>query len=104
MLRDLTGQTFGRLTVIERVQDHITKGGKHLVQWLCKCECGNHAVVLSANLKNGITKSCGCVRLESSRKKMLKIRETFELEDLCGRTINGFDVVGKSNPYKDPKY
>lgn len=104
MLRDLTGQTFGRLTVIERVQDHITKGGKHLVQWLCKCECGNHAVVLSANLKNGITKSCGCVRLESSRKKMLKIRETFELEDLCGRTINGFDVVGKSKPYKDPKY
>lgn len=103
-VRDLRGQTFGRLVVIERTQDHITKSGKHMVQWLCKCSCGKLSVVLSSNLKSGITQSCGCVRRESSVKKMAKMREGFVLEDLTGQTIYGYEIIGKSQPYKDPKY
>lgn len=59
-LIDLTGQTFGRLTVVERAGR--TKSNNAL--WKCKCECGNEIVVRSTTLRNGETKSCGCFRRE----------------------------------------
>lgn len=54
---DLVGQTFGRLTVIERVTDKHKKVGL----WRCKCECGNESIVITCNLTNGHTRSCGCL-------------------------------------------
>lgn len=104
MLRDLTGQTFGKMTVIERTKDHVTKSGKRMVQWLCRCECGNLHVVLSTNLKNGITTSCGCVAREMSREAMKSVRAMQVSEDLTGMRFNTFTVIGKTQPYKDPKY
>ena len=58
-LEDLTGQVFGRLTVIGL--DHRKNGHAY---YKCKCECGNECVVYSYNLKNGNTKSCGCFKIE----------------------------------------
>lgn len=52
---DYTGQTFSKLTAIERVGK---KRGMNL--WRCKCECGNEKICLSVDLKRGHTKSCGC--------------------------------------------
>lgn len=52
---DLTGQKFGRLTVIERAQN---KGKKTM--WRCKCDCGNESIVAGGNLTNGHIVSCGC--------------------------------------------
>lgn len=57
---DLTGQQFGRLTVLHRTDDYISPRGEKTVQWLCLCECGNEKVVQSPHLKSGHTKSCGC--------------------------------------------
>lgn len=37
---DLTGQKFGKLTVVERIEDYIFSNGETRVQWLCRCECG----------------------------------------------------------------
>lgn len=56
---DLTGQRFGRLSVIEK--SGVAKSGHAL--WLCKCDCGNSHIVSSNQLKNG-TKSCGCLQRE----------------------------------------
>lgn len=53
--RDLTGKKFGRLTVVEWVND-----GK----WKCVCDCGNETIVSTCNLRNGNTKSCGCLQRE----------------------------------------
>lgn len=53
------GQTYGRLTVRER---HC-KDGKR-VHWKCDCTCGRVAIVSSALLRSGKTKSCGCLRQE----------------------------------------
>ena len=53
---DLTGQKFGKLTAL--LVDHTHK--KHGAYWLCSCECGNEAAVLSAHLRSGNTISCGC--------------------------------------------
>lgn len=61
---DLTGQKFGKLTVIKRVEDYILPGsGIHHIQYLCQCDCENHTkiIVLSSNLKTGHTLSCGCM-------------------------------------------
>lgn len=58
---DLTGQKFGRLTVLERTDDYISPKGDRTIQWLCLCECGNKRKVQSSHLKDGHTKSCGCL-------------------------------------------
>lgn len=53
--QDLTGQRFGRLTAIERVEN---KGNRTM--WLCRCDCNEMCVVDGGNLRSGHTKSCGC--------------------------------------------
>lgn len=53
---DLTGQTFGKLTVLRR--DQTSKHGA--ARWVCQCECGNLVTVVSDSLRSGHTKSCGC--------------------------------------------
>ena len=58
MRYDLTGQRFGRLTVVACVG---TDGHGNAV-WECKCDCGNVTSVRSQNLRNGATRSCGCAR------------------------------------------
>lgn len=61
---DLSGQKFGRLTVIKQADDHICPSGRHLVRWLCRCECGDYTTVIACHLKSGHTTSCGCFNLE----------------------------------------
>lgn len=58
---DLSGQTFGQLYVIKRA---VNKGRR--VRFLCRCQCGNEIIVLSDSLKNGKTKSCGCLRTKTT--------------------------------------
>lgn len=50
---DLTGQKYGRLTVIERADDYITKSGKSIKRWKCKCDCGNETIVRHGGLRSG---------------------------------------------------
>ena len=57
---DLTGQTFGRLAVLECVGKN--KHGKYL--WRCLCSCGNEIIAVGNNLTSGNTGSCGCLRKE----------------------------------------
>lgn len=66
-LIDLTGQRFGRLTVIEKVPP---KTGSTNARWRCKCDCGNETTVLSTTLRRGESTSCGCYRKEYFRNKM----------------------------------
>lgn len=54
-LIDLTNQRFGRLLVLRYT-------GKYY--WLCLCDCGVTKPVHSYSLRNGDTKSCGCLRRE----------------------------------------
>ena len=64
-LIDLAGRTFGRLTVLERVPND-DRYSQPRPLWLCQCSCGNKTVVIGANLRDGKTKSCGCLRREVS--------------------------------------
>lgn len=57
---DLTGQRFGRLTVLEFVPNDRTKSS----YWKCECKCGRIIVARMSDLKKGKTSSCGCIRRE----------------------------------------
>ena len=67
-LRDITGLSFGKLTVIKRAG--TSKQGEAL--WLCKCECGNTTITKGSSLRNGTTKSCGCFRFLRGEKLIYK--------------------------------
>ena len=58
--RDLTGERFGRLLVLQR--DGANKHGQ--VKWWCECDCGVRKHVLGTLLTKGETKSCGCLHRE----------------------------------------
>ena len=58
---DLTGERFGKLTVIEYA-GHRKRGTKNDKLWKCKCDCGKESFVLQHNLMCGNTQSCGCMR------------------------------------------
>ncbi|WP_076231638.1 hypothetical protein [Clostridium botulinum] len=68
-LIDLTNQKFGKLTVIEYAGK--AKEGR-MSMWKCKCDCGNICTVRGSCLKNGHTKSCGCIR----SNKLVKINKS----------------------------
>ena len=55
---DLTGQVFGRLTIIKQVLSQKPKQ----VRWLCLCECGIEIETYGVNLRTGDKRSCGCLR------------------------------------------
>lgn len=59
-LIDLTGHRYGRLTVL-RMAPRVKGRG---VEWVCKCDCGKETVVKANSLRQGNTKSCGCLHRE----------------------------------------
>jgi len=61
---DLIGQKFGRLLPIKSVGKN--RHGQY--QWLCKCSCGEEKIIDGNSLRNSKTKSCGCLRRETSNK------------------------------------
>ena len=63
---DLTGRTFGRLTVIAEAPKH--RRGR--VHWRCRCTCGNEVVVDGTSLRRGATQSCGCLWAERQRARV----------------------------------
>lgn len=66
-LIDITGQTFGRLTVLGRGSNNDQGHPK----WLCRCQCGQEAVATAPDLKRGKQQSCGCLRRERSPKNAI---------------------------------
>jgi hypothetical protein len=58
---NLVGRVFGRLTVTGPARD----SADGLPQWVCACTCGDTCIAKSRSLREGDTRSCGCLRRES---------------------------------------
>ena len=58
---DLIGQRFGRLVVIEQIENKHLHRGKY---WRCRCDCGNYTEVRGDGLIGGTSLSCGCLQKE----------------------------------------
>lgn len=75
---DLTGQRFGKLTVINRLDK---KAGTHYY-YRCLCDCGKYKDVLGTNLKQGNVRSCGCLRKkELTGQKFGRLTALYPLEE-----------------------
>jgi hypothetical protein len=55
-IKDITGERFGRLVVIEMAGRNSSQS----VMWKCQCDCGNIVIVVGTSLRLGTTVSCGC--------------------------------------------
>ena len=80
---DLTGKTFGRWTVLSRAPNRGTR-----TAWTCKCQCGAIKDVLGCHLKSGKSKSCGCLKKESSKQRII---------NLIGKRFGMLTVIAKDN-------
>lgn len=78
--KDLRGQKFGRLTVVDRVEKPEGLKGRNSY-WLCKCECGAKKVVVGRDLTSQHSRSCGCLQVELASK------------DLTGRVFGHLKAV-----------
>ena len=93
---NLIGKRFGRLIVLKEVEKR--KNGR--IFWGCKCDCGKTIEAMGKTLLNGGTKSCGCLHIETSIKKIKKVNQKnekpigFERETSTGyidvKTIDGW--------------
>ena len=64
--KDITGQTFGRLTVLSFVEQK----GK-FTYWKCQCSCGNIKIAEGCTLRSGNCKSCGCLKGAPPKKNLI---------------------------------
>lgn len=65
---DLTGQRFGRWTVIAR-GSNASDGA---ARWRCRCDCGKEHIVRGRDLRAGVSKSCGCLQKDNARQLAMK--------------------------------
>lgn len=87
MIQNIQGKRFGRLVCKEYVGNY---------KWLCQCDCGNEKVVGFSALNNNLTRSCGCLAKEKSRKR--------QLIDLTGKRFGKLTVVGIDKTVKNKVY
>jgi hypothetical protein len=76
---DLTGKKFGMLSVI-KIYPHRRKGK---VLWICHCDCGKETISGSANLRRGVSASCGCVRIKHHGKNTSLYRTWGGMKTRC---------------------
>lgn len=70
----LIGQKFNKLTVISEAG---TTPPNNQRVWKCLCDCGNEVFVTTKNLRSGNTKSCGCLKKETSKLNGIKSGKHF---------------------------
>ena len=94
--KDVTGQQFGNLTTLYRLNETDTKS--HSAIWHCRCICGNEIDVPLIKLKGGSVFSCGCTNKPKNPTSLTDGR----VKDLTGQRFGKLTVIsdtGKSNHY-----
>lgn len=91
---DLTGEKFGRLTVIGLDESKNTRK----TYWICQCECGGIKSARSDSLLCGAIKSCGCMKKEQDKVNLGRTTHGQEgtrlyliwqkMKDRCSNTNN----------------
>lgn len=67
--KDMIGKRFGRLTVLEEIDQKNSRG---LTCYVCKCDCGNIVNVCGRDMTREHTLSCGCLHKKIMQKRFLK--------------------------------
>jgi hypothetical protein len=83
--KNLAGQRFGRLTVLDNFIEFKNTQGKTERKWLCRCDCGTEHYFLERSVFYGEVLSCGCLRLERAKEKTTL--------NLTGKTFGDLTVL-----------
>jgi hypothetical protein len=96
---NLVGQKFNRLLVIKEAPSIKGK-----IYFTCMCDCGNETTLLSAAIKGGYTKSCGCYQKQQAAKsgfrhgvsnKTSEYRTWVNMKTRCyNKKVNDKDYIG----------
>lgn len=73
---DLIGQKFGRLLVLEKLQQ---RDAHKKVVWRCKCDCGKLHDINTKSLRSSNVQSCGCLRTEKATKHGMRNTRTYRI-------------------------
>lgn len=76
---DLTGQRFGKLTVIKQSDEKKN----HRPAWVCKCDCGSETVVCGGSLREGFSRSCGCLLFGKQVSKIPEYKIWAAMRNRC---------------------
>lgn len=94
-VKDLTGQKFGRLTVLNTTAKKDNNGS---IIWECECECGNTTHASSRDLRGGFVISCGCYKKEIEKEKGERLwaeTKKYWIQNTNVRRLN--DTIPKNN-------
>lgn len=69
LAQDLTGQRFGRLTVLRATDLPEPEPNGNRLGWVCRCDCGKEIVSTGKLLHSGRVLSCGCLLTETAYRK-----------------------------------
>ena len=89
-LRDLKGQQFGYLVVLNKSPSVNKK-----VMWECQCECGNKKIISGSALVGGRTKSCGCYQRQKASETLKKTASNI-FNDYTNQKIDFLTVIKKT--------
>jgi hypothetical protein len=85
MIKNELGNSFGRLTVIDRAENYSDGSAR----WLCQCSCGNTTIQTGTVLRGGAVISCGCYIKEIKTKHQLCFTKEYKswqsAKDRCYR-------------------
>jgi hypothetical protein len=81
---DLTGQRFGKLVVVRKLTEKVSK--RYL--WFCQCDCGGSVKGSSAKLRDGDLRSCGCLREKHGDHKTRLYRIWADMKTRCSNKNN----------------
>ena len=91
-MENLVGKRFGKLIVIK--QD-LSMHKNRRRYWICQCDCGNiSSPIDTSSLKNGNTKSCGCLKRIAGTENLSKVDNT---DNLIGRRFGKLTVIRKDD-------
>ena len=97
-IKNITNEIFGRLTAISLCKNR-SSGGSAL--WLCKCDCGNRTIVNASSLRNGRTRSCGCLKSEELVNRMTTHGKVGSKIHQCWKDMKQRCLNEKNHAYKD---
>ena len=86
---DLTGQQFGKITVLRPAENIGTK-----TAWVCRCDCGREVIVKTYHLRDGHTKSCGCAGGPQYARLSLTLVDGTCVEILRSKTVRKNNTSG----------
>lgn len=98
---DLTGQKFGKLTVIERAGSYHKENriSGIMAMWKCRCECKKEIITTGYSLKCGDVVSCGCMKSSIGEDivNQFLLEHGYVLNETYFREKTFPDLVSKKN-------